>query len=80
MNSRIEKLIKQAMELVDPYAVEGEFGPRRLNEEKFAQLIVLECCQLVQDNGVYITKSGAVKPTAPWETVKMLKAQFDIEE
>jgi hypothetical protein len=32
--------MEQAMELVDPYAVEGDFGPRRLNAEKFAELIV----------------------------------------
>jgi hypothetical protein len=43
MNERIQELMEQAMELVDPYAVEGEFGPRQLNEEKFAELIVQEC-------------------------------------
>ena len=43
MNERIQALMEQAMELVDPYALEGEFGPRRLNAEKFAELIVREC-------------------------------------
>ena len=43
MNERIKELAEQAMELVDPYAVEGEFGSKRLNAEKFAQLIVKEC-------------------------------------
>ena len=43
MNPRIQELMEQAMELKDPYAVEGEFGPRELNTAKFAELIVLEC-------------------------------------
>jgi hypothetical protein len=78
MNTRIEKLIKQVTTI--EYGVDNGFDRINFDSEKFAQLIVLECCQLVEANGVYITKSGAVKPTAPWETVKMLKAQFDIEE
>jgi hypothetical protein len=45
MNPRIQELMEQAMELVDPYALEGEFGPRQLNAEKFAELIVKECIQ-----------------------------------
>jgi hypothetical protein len=46
MNERIQELAEQAMELVDPYAVEGEFGPKRLNVEKFAELIVRECARI----------------------------------
>ena len=46
MNPRIRELAEQAMELVDPYALEGEFGPRRLNEAKFAELIVRECADI----------------------------------
>ena len=49
MNERIKALMKQAMELVDPYALEGEFGPKRLNAEKFAELIVRECASLAYD-------------------------------
>ena len=49
MNKRIHALMEQAMELVDPYALEGEFGPRQLNEVKFAELIVQECAETVQD-------------------------------
>ena len=49
MNERIRELMEQAMELVDPYALEGEFGPRRLNAEKFAELIVRECASIVED-------------------------------
>lgn len=75
MNKRFRELAEQAGWMMG----DDEDGfTFRLN--KFAQLLVLECCQLVEDNGTYITKSGAIKPTAPWETTKMLKAQFDIEE
>ena len=52
MNNRILELMEQAMELVGPYALEGEFGPGRLNEKKFSQLIVRECANydlLAQD-------------------------------
>jgi hypothetical protein len=51
MNERIRELMKQAMELVDPYAVEGEFGPRELNAEKFAQLIIRECADIAREVG-----------------------------
>ena len=47
MNNRILELMEQAMELVDPYALEGEFGPGRLNEKKFAELIVRECLEQI---------------------------------
>ena len=48
MNERIKELMERSMELVDPYALEGEFGPRRLNEQKFAELIVKEMCGLME--------------------------------
>jgi len=56
MNERIQELMELAMELVDPYALEGEFGPKQLNSEKFAELIVRECAGLVQ--GVPIDTMG----------------------
>jgi hypothetical protein len=61
MNTRIRELMEQAMELVDPYAVEGEFGPRQLNEEKFAELIVKECAQFVEDKFDFIGDEIIVK-------------------
>ena len=48
MNERIQALMEQAQELVDPYALEGEFGPKRLNAEKFAELIVRECVDVIR--------------------------------
>ena len=49
MNERIQELMEQAMELVDPYALEGEFGPRHLNGEKFAELLIRKCAKLSDD-------------------------------
>ena len=40
MNARIRELMELAMEPKDPYSLEGEFGPKVLNAEKFAELIV----------------------------------------
>ena len=37
------------MELLDPYALAGEFGSRQLNEVKFAELILAECIKVVDD-------------------------------
>jgi hypothetical protein len=52
--------MEQAMELVDPYAVEGDFGPRRLNAEKFAELIVRECSAFVYNYPEkYLTRNQA---------------------
>lgn len=52
MNERIKQLAEQAMELVDPDAIEGGFGPRQLNEKKFAELIIRECCQKLENDGM----------------------------
>jgi len=46
MNKRIRELAEQAMELVDPYAPEGDFGSSELNAEKFALLILKECIDI----------------------------------
>lgn len=61
MNERIQELMEQAMELVDPYALEGEFGPRLLNAEKFAELIVEECLNLVDRGGEFVSRPKLVE-------------------
>ena len=72
MNERIQELMEQAMELVDPYALEGEFGPRLLNAEKFALLIVQECAGLVQ---------GVPTDTMGYHTADQeIKEHFGVEE
>ena len=50
MNERIQALMEQAMDPVDPYALEGESGPRRLNEIKFAELIIKESIKVMMEN------------------------------
>lgn len=69
MNERIQTLMEQAMELVDPYAVEGEFGPRQLNEVKFAELIVKECANYAE----YQLQIGGFK-------ADKIKEHFGVEE
>ena len=72
MNNRILELMEQAMELVDPYALEGEFGPGRLNEKKFAELIVRECANIVTD---------AVNHREPASTyADKIRQHFGVEE
>ena len=47
MNERIEELMKQAME---PSGLESLGGPyMELNPEKFAELIVKECVDIIAD-------------------------------
>jgi hypothetical protein len=70
MTKRIQELMEQAMELVDPYAVEGDFGPRRLNAEKFAQLIIRECVFAVENHG---GMGGSASS-------KKIKQHFGVEE
>jgi hypothetical protein len=64
MNERIQELMEQAMELKDPYALEGDFGPRELNAEKFAELIVRETLRVTG---------------APPSTVETAKKYFGVE-
>lgn len=58
MNVRVKELMERSMELVDPYALEGEFGPRQLNVEKFAKLLINSCAQL----GDYAHIGGVMYP------------------
>ena len=86
MNERIQELMERSMELVDPYALEGEFGPRRLNEQKFAELIVRECIDKIT---TYDLVPGH---SAKWEDIydiharllqdlgEELKEHFGVEE
>jgi hypothetical protein len=78
MSERIRELMEQAMELVDPYAVEGEFGPRELNAEKFAELIVRECanqCDLLLDHRISSEWSRGTHDCS-----RAIKKHFGVEE
>jgi len=86
MNERIQELMEQAMDLVDPYGVEGEFGPRQLNGEKFAQLIVKECVEIINHRADtcsdYLDSIKANKAVreVQRECAKTIKQHFGVEE
>ena len=77
MNERIQVLMEQAMELVDPYALEGEFGPRRLNEEKFAELIVRECASIAGMNDDDTLSEGDIRAGS---IKRQIKEHFGVKE
>ena len=69
MNKRIKELMKQAMELKDPYGYEGELGPKRLDEEKFAELLIQKCAQI-----------GAQYADGNYEVPNRILEYFGLEE
>jgi hypothetical protein len=80
MNERIQELGEQAMELVDPYAVEGEFGPKRLNVEKFAEMIVLECIGIVENlSPGYADYRNQIEDAFRRDCVEKVKEHFGVE-
>jgi hypothetical protein len=75
MIKRIKKLIKQAQEVYTYSDVDGDNNRGvRLNEEKFAELIVRECAKFLDNSGLYIC-NNAGSPTP-----KELLQHFGIEE
>ena len=52
MNERIKQLIKQCYE-TGPIGRDGWPEYSRLSEEKFAQLIVMECTKILADNSEF---------------------------
>ena len=78
MNERIKELMKQAMELKDPYGYEGELGPKRLDEEKFAELIVKECAEVCKAQATYDPIVLPYKPSEQFE--KAIRQHFGVEE
>jgi hypothetical protein len=80
MNERIKQLMERAMELVDPYAVEGEFGPSQLNAEKFAQLIVRECAELCKKQEYDYWRSSEDQDFTPIDCADAIKEHFGVKE
>jgi hypothetical protein len=67
MNERIQKLAREA-------ALAESWGPgvwQTTFTEKFAELIVRECAQLVEDN---------MDPQNAWITPRFIKEHFGVEE
>ena len=66
MNDRIEKMMLEATKYMPPgYYVPGVYF------EKFAELIVQECAQLVEDN---------IDPQNAWITPAVIKKHFGVKE
>jgi hypothetical protein len=59
MNERIKELAEQAMESTGIEGLGGSY--MELNTEKFAELIVKECCQLVEDT-----------PGVAWDDIELI--------
>lgn len=67
MNERIKKLMIQASDTF--YDDEGPY--KQLNPEKFAKLIILECCKI----------SDEIEPLElPHKTSKFIKQHFGVKE
>ena len=60
MRERIQQLKEQAMEWV-PNRVDPDTKIRLLNAEKFAELIVEECCNIVDNYGRFLTDEALIK-------------------
>ena len=76
MNERIQKLAAQAMESTGVEGLGG--GYRELNPEKFAKLIIQECCDILAPynikNGVLFDISTNLPP------IYVIKKHFGVEE
>jgi len=77
MNERIRELAEQCWE-------ERKYGPAWFNHEKFAELIVRECCDILEPNGAYAKKykhahvpgpDGSRTPLSIGEFINMQSAQ-----
>ena len=54
MNEKIKELKKQAMvETVEHYCWGDPAITRHLDDEKFAELIILECCRKMEDTDIF---------------------------
>ena len=81
MNQRIRELIKQAgYTQAHYYSDDGPFVPAEFNKEKFAELIVRECCETVERRYKY--SNGT--PVSFWQMSQdvqdLLKEHFGVEE
>ena len=70
MNERIKELKEQSMEWV-PNQVDPDTKIRLLNAGKFAELIVLECAELVETQHTWITSVAASA---------LIRKHFGVEE
>jgi hypothetical protein len=79
MNERIRELREQAMEWV-PNQVDPDTKIRLLNAEKFAELIVRECVELVSANRDLAIEDGWNVDEAMSTAINDIEEHFGVEE
>jgi hypothetical protein len=73
MNERIRELVKQAT--LPGYMLGESYVQSRLDEQKFAELIVRECANIVQDSPWQLPQGYKSADQA-----KLIKKYFGVEE
>jgi hypothetical protein len=78
MNERIKQLAEQAtLAVTKP---DGHYIVQAW-QAKFAELIVKECAEIIEQDGFYISSpTGEKKPCNPFEISDMVKEHFGVEE
>ena len=71
MNERIQELIKQATHIEEP---DGLFSREVFDEQKFAELIVRECIDKIENEA-----SAYAEPVWAFELVNDIKEYFGVE-
>lgn len=72
MNERIRELAEQCYQIEDPH---GRFPKEVFNQEKFAELIVRECLEIVNRKEYSYHEADPL-----WETAELIKEHFGVEE
>jgi hypothetical protein len=70
MNKRIQEIAIESAKYAEYYAMLSETGEKEIVTEKVAELIVLECAKLVEDN---------IDPENAWITPAHIKEHFGVE-
>ena len=82
MNERIKELKKLATEVEHSHGAFGEYEKHyRLNTEKFAELIVRECLNIIGEEKCGVEVSNNLAPLETlWSVECAIKENFGIEE
>ena len=73
MNKRIRELVWQAANGMLSYDAEGDFRLSEKEVEKFAELIVRECAEIVQEGRWMV-------PPSQHQLARSIKQHFGVEE
>jgi len=75
MNKRIRELVKQAT--LPGYMLGESYVQSRLDEQKFAELIVRECASLMESEKDYYSKPGSYESREYYERMAAKEDAFD---